>query len=94
MVNMVVLDEDLNHLDKVLVKELQDRVRHMEENAWATSIDAVVWAQKFMEYKKRMRWTHADIDENLMTTWFANAIMAGYDEATRRSMNDRHKTGE
>lgn len=80
--------------DEILVDELKERVRHMEENAWSQSIDAVVWAQKFMEYKKRMRWTHADIDESLMTTWFANAIMAGYDEATRRSMNDRHKIGE
>jgi hypothetical protein len=80
--------------DESLVEELKERVKHMEENAWTQSIDAVVWAQKFMEYKKRMRWTHSDIDESLMTTWFANAIMAGYDEATRRSMNDRHKVGE
>lgn len=77
-----------------LVEELKERVKHMEENSWQQSMDAVVWAQKFMEYKKRMRWTHADIDESLMIGWFANAIMAGYDEATRRSMNDRHKTGE
>lgn len=80
--------------DESLVEELKERVRHMEEDSWKNSIDALVWAQKFMEYKKRMRWTHADIDESLMTTWFANSIMAGYDEATRRSMNDRHKVGE
>ena len=80
--------------DESLVEELKERVKHMEEDSWKNSIDALVWAQKFMEYKKRMRWTHADIDESLMTTWFANAIMAGYDEATRRSMNDRHKVGE
>lgn len=80
--------------DQSLVEELQERVRHMEENSWQQSMDAQVWAQKFMEYKKRMRWTHADIDESLMIGWFANAIMAGYDEATRRSMSDRHKVGE
>lgn len=83
-----------NSLEGDLVEELKERVKYMEENAWQFSMDAVVWAQKFMEYKKRMRWTHAEIDEALMTGWFANAIMAGYDEATRRSMNDRHKTGE
>lgn len=81
-------------IEELLIEELQERVKHMEENVWMQSLDAVVWAQKFMEYKKRMRWTHADIDEGLMTTWFANAIMAGYDEATRRSMSDRHKVGE
>lgn len=83
-----------NSVDEPLVEELKERVKHMEENSWQQSMDAVVWAQKFMEYKKRMRWTHSDIDESLMTGWFANAIMAGYDEATRRSMNDRHKVGE
>lgn len=81
-------------VEQLLVEELKERVKHMEENSWAQSMDAVVWAQKFMEYKKRMRWTHADIDESLMTSWFANAIMAGYDEASRRALNARSNIGE
>ncbi len=47
-----------------------------------TSIDARVWAKEFMRIKKE----HHDkwIDESLMIGWFANSIMAGYDEARRR----------
>lgn len=41
------------------------------------TMDARVWAA---EFKKR----YPDIDEDLMLAWFASAIMAGYDEATRR----------
>ena len=93
-VDLEAFPDDINHIDSPLVEELKERVEFMKENSWQFSMDAVVWAQKFVEYKKRMRWTHADIDESLMTGWFANAIMAGYDEATRRSLNDRHKIGE
>lgn len=80
--------------DQSLVEELKERVRHMEDNPWERSVDAVVWAQKFVEYKKRYRWTHSEIDEDLMTTWFANAIMAGYDEATRRATAARSNLGD
>lgn len=47
-----------------------------------TSMDARVWAKEFMRIKKE----HHDkwIDEALMIGWFANTIMAGYDEARRR----------
>jgi hypothetical protein len=48
------------------------------------SMDAVVWAKEFM----RIYWENNPqlyyITEDLMLTWFANAIMAGYDEAHRR----------
>lgn len=43
-----------------------------------STTDAAEWASAFMA----LRFT--DIDEGLMIGWFANAIMAGYDEARRR----------
>lgn len=80
--------------NQALVEELKERVRQMEEDSWANSMDALVWAQKFVEYKKRNRWTHSEIDVDLMTTWFARAIMAGYDEATKRATAARSNLGE
>lgn len=51
------------------------------------STDARDWASEFMEF-----WGHRlnEIDEELMLTWFANAIMAGVDEANRRTRNSRN----
>lgn len=49
----------------------------------SSSMDAKVWAKEFMRlYDKNANkcW----IDESLMLAWFANSIMAGYDEARRR----------
>lgn len=50
------------------------------------SMDAVVWAKEFMRvYNDAMaKQHHLWIEEDLMRAWFANAIMAGYDEARRR----------
>jgi hypothetical protein len=42
------------------------------------SMDGLMWAQEFC----RVTGFH---DEEWAHTWFANAIMAGYDEATRRA---------
>lgn len=47
-----------------------------------STTDAQVWAEEFMSI-----WRNEPIDTmdvELMTTWFANAIMAGYDEARRK----------
>lgn len=41
--------------------------------------DAVVWAKFFMETKEQNNWSLDDIDESLMITWFANAMMAMHD---------------
>lgn len=40
------------------------------------SFDAKDWAEAFMRH-----WGHrlGEVDEALMTTWFANALMRGYD---------------
>ena len=81
-------------VNQSLVDNLKERVKSMEDNPWEQSMDANVWAQKFVEYKKRYRWTHSEIDEELMTTWFARAIMVGYDEGTKRAEAARSNIGE
>lgn len=45
-------------------------------------MDAQVWAHEFMEFWKENP-IHI-MDEEFMLGWFANAIMAGYDEARRK----------
>jgi len=54
------------------------------------SFDSRVWAKEFMGlYNKNiMKRNHLWIDEGLMVGWFANAIMAGFDEAHRRISKD------
>lgn len=47
-----------------------DLLRHM-------GINARKWAEVFCEIKERQGWDASDIDAALMTTWFANAIVAG-----------------
>lgn len=49
---------------------------------WSRSYDAHVWAKKFVEYVRRI--PEIATDEGTMIGWFANAIMAGYDEHARR----------
>ena len=50
------------------------------------SMDAVVWAKEFMRiYNDNHQADPGEwIDEDLMRAWFANSIMAGFDEAKRR----------
>jgi len=50
--------------------------------AWPQTMDAVVWAKEFVETATRI--PSIATDEGTMIGWFANAIMAGYDEAQRR----------
>ena len=51
------------------------------------SIDAAEWAAEFC----RLFGGH---DEGLMLAWFANAIMAGYDEAMRRTRQPQPTTAD
>ena len=57
------------------------------------SFDARDWVVEWLETIKK----HPDIptDEGTMLSWFANALMAGYDEATRRNKKkiEKLKTG-
>lgn len=45
---------------------------------WVQSMDARVWADEFCKL-------NTATDKGTMIGWFANAIMAGFDEATRRA---------
>lgn len=48
----------------------------MTETDLLQTMDAQVWAREFCRIAKE---TDGGIDEAWMTTWFANAIMAGWD---------------
>ena len=41
-----------------------------------STTDALVWAQEFVKCKEKNGWSLDDIDEGLMTGWFANAMLA------------------
>lgn len=53
-----------------------------EPSKLLSTMDAKVWADEFMETKARLG--EKEFDHAMMLGWFANAIMAGFDEATRR----------
>jgi len=55
----------------------------VQEGAWPHTMDAQVWAQKWLEITKDK--PEVATDEGAMIGWFANAIMAGYDTACMRS---------
>ena len=55
----------------------------VQEGAWPHTMDAQVWAQKWLEITKDK--PEVATDEGAMIGWFANAIMAGYDTAMLRS---------
>jgi len=46
-------------------------------------MDAKVWTDEFMATKARLG--DEEFDHAMMLAWFANAIMAGFDEANRRA---------
>jgi hypothetical protein len=56
------------------------------------SMDAVVWAKEFMRIYNSPKIGNLLLDEDLMRAWFANAIMAGYDEARRRYEKSGNKS--
>ena len=48
-------------------------------------MDAKVWAEAFMQtWGGHVIGKSDTVDEGLMLAWFANSIMAGFDEASRR----------
>jgi hypothetical protein len=54
------------------------------EQRWPHTMDAVVWADKWLEITKDK--TREDFnDRDWMISWFANAIMAGFDTANMRN---------
>ena len=53
------------------------------------TIDARIWAQEFMAVYNSL--SEQQIDEGLMITWFANAIMVGHDFAYNRKQKEVDK---
>jgi hypothetical protein len=45
--------------------------------------DAQAWARFFIDTMAEQSWRIEDIDEGLMTGWFANAMMAMHDHVKR-----------
>jgi hypothetical protein len=45
--------------------------------------DAQAWAKFFISTVQEQSWRLEDIDENLMTGWFANAMMAMHDHVKK-----------
>lgn len=78
-----------------------DRLEFERENAntkpedrpdWPLpSFDARDWAKAFCKIMGTEGWAAADIDEALMTAWFANALMRGYDEGVVDREHDPDK---
>ena len=55
-----------------------------------TTMDAKLWADEFMATKARLG--DKEFDHAMMLSWFANAIMVGYDEGQRRKAADAQAT--
>ena len=53
----------------------------MERDKLLGTMDAKVWTDEFMATKARLG--DEEFDRAMMLAWFANAIMAGFDEANR-----------
>lgn len=53
----------------------------MERDKLLGTMDAKVWTDEFMATKARLG--DEEFDHTMMLAWFANAIMAGFDEANR-----------
>jgi hypothetical protein len=59
-------------------------------SSFTNSTDAQVWAEEFI--KRVQNDPTRALDEGTMIGWFANAIMAGYDEARRKyEMTNAHE---
>lgn len=52
------------------------------EQKWPHTMDAAVWAAEYVKL-------NPGADEGLMLSWFANAIMAGYDTAQSRHASEK-----
>lgn len=57
---------------------MSDSMRENKPNDLLSTCDAAVWAKRFCE-------TTGFADEGWALSWFANAIMTGYDVATRKA---------
>jgi hypothetical protein len=61
-----------------------------EEVNLLSEFNANIWAKEFMHiWGNRLN----EVDESLMTSWFANAIMMGYDTGLRKADADEVSAG-
>ncbi len=63
----------------------------MSESEIYKSFDARDWAKAFVEYQKAN--PAIATDEECMTTWFASALMRGYDEQYWRTKEYKRSIG-
>jgi hypothetical protein len=59
-------------------------IERISERELVGTVDAQVWTDQFMDRFDGRRIGAEDVEWGTMIGWFANAIMAGYDEARRR----------
>lgn len=78
-----VVEKDMKGFYAALRKEKdakpERRAQNVRAGIWPHTMDARVWAQKWLETVKER--PEVATDEGAMIGWFANAIMAGYDAA-------------
>lgn len=69
--------------DGMLAYNLAIRSPDRNDPNWPLpSFDALDWAKAFCEIATKLG--HPGIDEGWMTTWFAGALMRGYDEHAKQ----------
>jgi hypothetical protein len=78
------------HASDISQERVDETAKHGHEpvpNDYDRSIhsnpDAQAWAKFFMATVNEQEWCIDDIDESLMTGWFANAMMAMHDHVKR-----------
>ena len=54
-------------------------MKHNYDHGIHSNPDAKAWAEFFIKCKFENKWTIDNIDEGLMISWFANAMMAEHD---------------
>ena len=73
--------DDKEDFRRLIQRDLTRKAAGMERDKLLGTMDAKVWTDEFMATKARLgdeEFYHA-----MMLAWFANAIMAGFDEANR-----------
>lgn len=62
----------------------------MSRTSLLSTTDAFIWAKAFVSNKIKNKWSLDDIDEDLIVTWFANAMAAQefHDEKLNKTTKD------
>lgn len=59
----------------------------MTANQIPNTVNAQIWTREFCQTFREL-YPGVDIDEGWILSWFANSIMAGYDEGCRRTAKE------